>query len=169
MSNLWVQAMGWRNDSDPGEGHAIPVREAGFAGYTQVMFGHPYDDHGSPEEAPDRQSTTLGHLVEDSTADYWREHAPIQDVDISHGVHATQSHVHTGHLDRHDADQTTPADDDLVSRSPLFATHRGLLHVLDGHHKVAAALRRGDKSIKGRHLNLDEHPFECHSGCEYYS
>ena len=40
---------------------------------------------------------------------------------------------------------------------PIVATHQGHHYVLDGHHRVLGASLRGEKTIKVKHINLDEY------------
>lgn len=45
----------------------------------------------------------------------------------------------------------------LGDESPMFVTHQGRLHCTEGHHRVAAALQRGDTHIVGWHYDGDKH------------
>ena len=120
------------------------------------------------EDEPDHIDEGVGQFVREHahSGDVWKRHGTYGKVDLKQPIYATQTHVHTGHLDRFDADPKDiawhmqsggghndyPANDD-----PLFATHEGRVHVVDGHHRVGAALRRGDPHINGWHIDLD-HP-----------
>lgn len=119
------------------------------------------------EDEPDHEDYGLGEFVAEHASDgeVWRQHGHFGPVSLKQPVYATQSHVHTGHLDRIDAGDTSSwhlqhgghHGDYLANEHPLFATHEGRLHVVDGHHRVGAALRRGDASVHGWHIDLD-HP-----------
>lgn len=122
------------------------------------------------ENEPDRDDPKLMKFVDDhgTNTELWRKHGTYGDVDLSRGVHATQSHVSQGHIDRY---LKNPGDksehqhiygpgksDYLADEAPMFVTHQGSLHVTDGHHRVAAAIQRGDKTMKGWHYDLDKDP-----------
>lgn len=97
--------------------------------------------------------------------DTWHHHGTKGPVDISKGVFATQSHVNQAHINRykdkpddkswyeHNGGRDTAYEG---TRHPLFVTHQGRLHVIEGHHRVAAAIQRGDTHIEGWHYNMDE-------------
>lgn len=91
-------------------------------------------------------------------------------IDLKQPIFATQSHVSQTHLDKHhanpgggevyDKDPTTPNGTPhryLGNEAPMFVTHEGRMHVTEGHHRVAAALQRGDSHIHGWHFDGDEH------------
>jgi hypothetical protein len=99
----------------------------------------------------------------------WENKGHLGSVDISGPVHATQSHVNQAHVERYldkpdDKswwEQRSGRTDETGykgTQHPLFVTHQGRLHVIEGHHRVAAALQRGDKTIHGWHYDLDKHP-----------
>ena len=162
MSLLWKTAMTWRHDPDtPAEGEPVHVRDAGFAGFTQVSFGS-----GDGKGEPDSQSTTIGHFIEDATPADWRagHHGP---VNLTQPIHATQSHIHTGHMDRHQRGEVEEHRG-FGGPDPMFVTHQGKLHVIEGHHRVANAMRQEEPSMLGWHYDLDKHPFQCHDDCEYF-
>jgi hypothetical protein len=84
-------------------------------------------------------------------------------------VYATQSHVSKEHIQRYLDDPRSTAyhlqrygpgagDDYLGHDTPMFVTHEGRLHTTEGHHRVAAALQRGDDKIHAWHFDLDKHP-----------
>lgn len=45
------------------------------------------------------------------------------------------------------------------NETPGFVRHNGKLHAVEGHHRVAAALMRGDTHIEGRLYDADKHGF----------
>lgn len=133
-----------------------------------IAYGHALDEKRR-EDRPDFEDHDLGRFIHSEHgmgSEAWQKHGEFGAIDLRQPIYATQTHVHTGHMDRHD--QGDPVSwhvqhgghhgDYLAHDHPLFATHEGRVHVLDGHNRVGAALRRGDDSIKGWHVDLDEHP-----------
>jgi hypothetical protein len=122
-------------------------------------------DARNRESRPDHEDYDLGHFIDEHAheAENWHTHGTLGHVDLTKPIHATQSHVHTGHMDRYDSNPHDTAwhlqnggmdNEYLANQHPLFVTHHGRTHVIDGHNRVGAALRRGDKSIKGWHMEL---------------
>lgn len=140
------------------------------------------------EDTPDHIDDHLHHFTVEHSEDpkAWTRHAEQpQQVDLRKGVYATQSHVAQFHIDRHKHGdeawhlQTGGTDNGyLGNEHPLFVTHQGRLHCIEGHHRVAAAIQEGDSHIEGWHHNLDKHPIaldhtgrheceECHDHNEW--
>jgi 8-oxo-dGTP pyrophosphatase MutT (NUDIX family)/GNAT superfamily N-acetyltransferase len=136
--------------------------------------GQAYEDaraEMSKEDEPDHEDDHLHHWIAEHSADSkeWTKHAKQpQQIDMTKGVYATQSHVGQFHIDRYihgGGDEPSwhsqsggHAGDYLGESHPLFVTHQGRLHAIEGHHRVAAALQRGDSHIEGWHHDLDKHP-----------
>lgn len=122
------------------------------------------------ESEPDYDDPDLIRFVHHhgTNPELWKKHGTYGDVDLTQGVHATQSHVSQAHIDRYlnNPDDLTESQHQgrgaggeyLGDQAPMFVTHESGLHVTEGHHRVAAALQRGDKSIKGWHYDLDKDP-----------
>lgn len=134
-----------------------------------------YDDWSKGEAARDVPDHTSHHLhvfqrSDGLFPDTWEKHGEFKPVGIKGPVWATQSHVNQGHINRYKND---PGDKSWFehrggdpmkagveykgTKHPLFVTHQGRLHVIEGHHRVAAAMQRGDTHIQGWHINLDEY------------
>lgn len=128
-----------------------------------------YQDHmqkKKDEDRPDHEDDELMDFISNhgNNRHLWDTHANYGPVDIkSHPVYATQSHVSQKHIDKylHNPGSSVhspsysgeyPADE-----APMMVTHRGMLHVTDGHHRVAAALQRGDHHIDAYHFDADKH------------
>lgn len=122
------------------------------------------------EDIPDHDDPDLMKFVRNhgSRTDLWRKYGELKDVDLSQPVHATQSHVSQTHIDRYLHNPGDISDhahtyghngqEYLGEEAPMFVTHNGAVHATEGHHRTAAALARGDKSIKGWHYDLDKDP-----------
>lgn len=130
-------------------------------------------DAKARENDPDLEDEELHTFVAHHGAEphLWQSKGHLGKVDISGGVYATQSHVNQFHVDRYLRDpgarswndtQGAPTGGDDPNRylghdHPMFVTHEGRLHATEGHHRVAAALQRGDKHIYGWHYDGDRH------------
>jgi len=118
------------------------------------------------ESTPDREDDELMDFVGNhgTNKQFWHQHATHGPVDIKkQPVYATQSHVSQNHLDKYKFHPGAPTHTDngsgnyLGDEAPLMVTHQGVLHTIEGHHRVGAALQRGDHHIDAWHFNADEH------------
>lgn len=117
------------------------------------------------EDRPDYEDDELMNFVGNhgTNKSFWHAHAKHEPVDIKQPVYATQSHVSQTHLDKYKFHPDAPTHRDrgdgryLGDEAPLMVTHNGRLHTIEGHHRVAAALQRGDSHIHAWHFNADEH------------
>ncbi|SRR6266568_361641 len=120
----------------------------------------PYD-HEDPE---------LRHFIgqHGSNTRLWHDRGRSGKISLRQPVYATQTHVAREHIDRYKTNPNATGrhqtyfpqagQDYLGSEHPLFVTHQGRLHVIEGHHRVAAELERGSPHMYGHHFSLDEHP-----------
>lgn len=125
------------------------------------------------EDEPDHDDPITSRFIKQHGSDthLWQTHGEYKPIDLTGGVHATQSHVSQTHIDRY---KNKPNDKSehvhihgpnannryLGNDAPMFVTHQGRLHATEGHHRVAAALQTGKKSIMGWHYDLDKDPAE---------
>lgn len=104
-----------------------------------------------------------------SNSALWKKHGTFGPVSLRQPIYATQSHVAKEHIQRFLGnpaetswhEQTygqVPRRDYLGDKHPLFVTHEGRVHAMEGHHRIAAGFARNEESIPGWHFNLDEHP-----------
>lgn len=122
------------------------------------------------EDIPDIHDGTLSKFIskQGDNTDLWTKHGTHGPVPLTGKVYATQPHVSQTHIDRYTDD---PGDTVqhvqqngagprryLGNEAPLFVTHEGRLHAVEGHHRVAAALGQGHSSIHGWHYDLDQDP-----------
>lgn len=122
------------------------------------------------EDEPDHHDPDLMNFVADhgSNSKLWRKYGEYKPIDLTQPVHATQSHVSQTHIDRylenpgditeHQHTYGPGGSDYLGDEAPMFVTHHGALHATEGHHRTAAALQGGKKSIMGWHYDLDKDP-----------
>ena len=173
MALLWThvaaqqhEAMAWYNDgSVPRQDNKpVSVRKAGFAGY--VGGGYDFADHKESDEQenrPDLEDEELHTFIasDHNEPSLWRSKGRLGQVDISKGVYATQSHVNQFHLDRYRRDRTRKSWNDnpgyLGTDHPMFITHQGRLHAIEGHHRVAVDLMSGQGHTIGWHYDADKH------------
>lgn len=127
------------------------------------------------QELPDHHDDDLMNFVSRHSTEpiHWHDKGTYGPVDISGPVHATQSHVSQKHLDKYHADPDAQTDsmdkrrpeqhgsisDYPGDKAPMFVTHQGRLNTIEGHHRVAAALQRGDSHINAFHYDADKHGF----------
>lgn len=122
-------------------------------------------DQKARDNEPDEHNDPLMDFVGNhgSDSDFWHKHGTFGPVSLHQPVYATQSHVSQRHLDKYHAVPNASTHEDngrgdyLGDEAPMMVTHRGRLHVTEGHHRVAAALQRGDSHIEAHHFDADEH------------
>lgn len=122
-------------------------------------------DQQDAEDEPDHEDDELHEFIGTHGTNYhfWQNRANLGMVNIKNRpVYATQSHVSQRHIDkyRHDphAAPHFPGYGEYAgNEAPMFVTHEGRLHAIEGHHRVAAALQRGDAMIHAWHYDADRH------------
>lgn len=143
--------------------------------YGDAMDKKQQDEHQA--NTPDWTNRHLHNFIREhgTNTHHWQQHATYGAVDLTNPVYATQSHVSQAHIDKyhHDPGATSHhqemyghhgGTDYLGDGAPMFVTHQGDLHTTEGHHRTAAALQRGDKSIMGWHYDADKHGFPDEEG-----
>jgi 8-oxo-dGTP pyrophosphatase MutT (NUDIX family) len=144
----------------------------------QVEDGETHWANHYPPETPKAAGThaELKDFIDhhQTNTKLWQKHGSVEDVDLSGGVYARQPYLVREHLQRY-----IDKPDDMVhqqrqaggelnsftneypgSHMPMFVRHQGNLFSTDGHHRVGAALMRGDKSIKGMVYDADKHGWQ---------
>jgi hypothetical protein len=125
------------------------------------------------ESAPDHRDEGLHDFVREhgDNQSLWQSKGKLKSVDLSKGAYATQSHVGQTHIDRYLDDphsmswhqqaygHPSMGGEYLGHNHPMFVKHQGRLHCIEGHHRVAAALQRGDSRIHGWYYDADKHGF----------
>jgi hypothetical protein len=147
---------------DPPDGHHMRHERA----YTDAL------DARTRESEPTHIDTPLYDFVSEhhDNSALWQNKGHLGKVSLKGPVYATQSHVGQTHIDRylddpksaswHEQRYGKPSDASnryLGHDHPMFVTHEGRLHAIEGHHRVAAALQRGDSFIHGWHYDADKH------------
>lgn len=122
------------------------------------------------QENPDYEDPDLMRFSREHGDNHalWSKHGTLGPVDIkSRPVYATQPFVSQTHIDKYRHQPTAPTwhmqqhgpkYKHLADDAPVFVTSNGDLHAIEGHHRVAAALQRGDTHIHGWHYDLDKDP-----------
>lgn len=123
------------------------------------------------EDTPDHEDPELMRFVREhgSNTSLWQNKGHLGHVNLKEPVYATQTHVSDHHLSKYRANpkaltwhrtQHGPVQNHhyLGDDTPLFVTHEGRLHAIEGHHRVAAALQAGHPHIHAWHFDLDKHP-----------
>lgn len=111
------------------------------------------------EDKPDIDDSRLHHF----RRHHWGEeyHYKPDTVDLTRPIYATQTHVAQEHMDRYRANAHAPVHNQeyrgLDADAPIVVTHEGRRHVIDGHHRIAAGIGRGDTAMPVLHFNLDHH------------
>lgn len=143
----WVQDSAESAETHP---QTMPVEDAGYAGFVSGTGLHDPGDkpHHINDELMDH---LLGHSGKDLRAMSQVGHVKIK----GRPIYATQSHVTEGGVVKYIQDRTHPERENM----PRFVKHRGNLYVDDGHHRVGAALLRGDDSVHGYYYDADKHGF----------
>lgn len=149
----------------------IPTRRVGFAGYVEgekTNFANHHDNPDWDDEQAVGQHTGVhefrGYSGRENDFAHWHDKGEITHVPL-HGstVYATQARVTKHGVDSYlkDPDRRSgsgrpnyPAND-----RPIFVKHGGSYFTLDGHHRTAAAMLRGDKSVEGHVYDADKHGF----------
>lgn len=164
----------------------LPVTEVGFAGRVAPSHSLDHgSDMIKPEDWGDDYDRVMNRFKPVShpsevyrfglaqNTEGWAEwhHMPKVDVPLHH-VFATQPTVTSEHLKRYLANPGDETDHTRKMREagspekaarypfndhPGFVHYRGRMLALDGHHRIAAAMMRGDRSIRGKVWDADVH------------
>lgn len=124
------------------------------------------------EDTPDHEDPGLMHFVRNlgSATDLWKQHGHFGPVSLKQPIYATQSHVAREHIERYQGDREGPSHhrmqygapmsghEYLGDSHPLFVTHEGRTHAIEGHHRVATDMAMGRHETLGWHFDLDKHP-----------
>lgn len=161
----------WFDDGTVTRPRAKSVRRVGFAGFVADHTWHrDFRDSSKDADQPDYMDDHLAHFVRAHSEhpSTWDQHGEIKDINLDQPIYATQSHVSQFHIDRYrrnpSAKSWVAEEDPLFSDDypghyrPLFVTHQGRLHAIEGHHRVAADLQSGKPSVRAWHYDLDKHP-----------
>jgi hypothetical protein len=151
MSTLWAQAAWVQDDAEDESTHpeVRPVEKAGFAGWVTSPGMEEEGDQPHHHNEP-----LMDHLLSHG-GDELREMSQHGRIPLNEPVYGTQSHVTERGLAKH----AFPAKHVPAEQKPRFIRHQGRLYVDDGHHRVGAALLRGDPSIEGYYFNADKKGF----------
>lgn len=158
-------------EDDEDEPRTIPTKRVGFAGYVEgekTNFGNHGDNPDWDDEQAVGQHTGVhefrGYSGRENDFEPWHTKGEIRQVPLHGGnVYATQARV-TKHglnhyLDNPDHKSGSGRPNYPANDRPIFVHHQGNYYTLDGHHRTAAAMVRGDKSVEGHVYDADKHGF----------
>jgi hypothetical protein len=165
----------------------IAVTKAGFAGRVHPYPGGMMDtgrlNHGAYDDSEDHAEAAKKYEPKVAPKLFtfvrriqlfpqrWHD-MDRQKVDLSQPIHAMQPFVHKSHLEKYlnEPDAPTQAMENVTdsknrralehypfTHHPGFVKYQGRMHCVDGHHRVAAALMRGDSHIEGKVWDADKH------------
>jgi 8-oxo-dGTP pyrophosphatase MutT (NUDIX family) len=156
---------------DPDENLTTPTKRVGFAGYVEGERTN-FENHDNNPDWDDEQAVGShtgvhefrGYSGRENGFAPWHEKGEIGPVPLHGGnVYATQPRVTNRGVNMYlkDPDRKSssgrpnyPAND-----RPIFVKHGGDYYTLDGHHRTAAAMLRGDEHVEGHVYDADKHGF----------
>lgn len=145
--SAWKQDFAESEETHP---EVMPVEDAGYAGF---VSGHGLSDEG--DQPHHLNDDLMDHLLGHSGKEL-RAMSQVGKVSIKgRPVYATQSHVTVPGVMKYLSGEHHPNPENM----PRFVRHQGNLYVDDGHHRVGAALLRGDDHVHGYYYNADKHGF----------
>lgn len=111
------------------------------------------------EDIPDIEDPRLHHFIRNHFNEQrlWKPGS----IDLTQPVYATQSHVAKEHLDRYRNDPNAAVHDaeyrGIDADAPMVVKHEGRMHAVEGHHRIAAGIERGETSLPAWVVDLDSH------------
>jgi hypothetical protein len=150
MSLLWRVAKSYADDDDedwslkeePHDRHALhPMFEA--AGIKSQPCAHYRCDEEDPEHSAAFDEAERRHFD--------RRYTGMERFDLSQPVHGFEPTAMTRTLVAYEHFPDAPN----VKKPPIYFRYKGQTHIMDGHHRTAAALRRGDSHINVKMIDLD--------------
>lgn len=105
------------------------------------------------EDMPDHEDPRLYHFMRGRYEVPWSS-GLVDTTEVP--IHATQSHVAKEHIARydHNPDQRDNNDQDSL---PVLVKHQDRWHAMDGHHRIASGIARGEKNLPVQYFDLDNH------------
>lgn len=123
------------------------------------------------EDMPDVEDPRLHHFLRHH---FGEQHLwSPSTVDLTKPVYATQTHVAQEHLDRYRKNPNAAVHGaesrGVDADAPMLVTHEGRTHAIEGHHRIAAGIERGDTELPAWHFNLDNHYMPEYDGQDDHS
>lgn len=103
------------------------------------------------EDIPDHEDPRLYHFMRSGYKVPWN-YGTVDTTEVP--IHATQSHVAKEHIDRYD-ENPHGLDDYGEESLPVLVKHQDRWHAMDGHHRIASAIGRGEKNLPVQYFDLD--------------
>lgn len=111
------------------------------------------------EDQPDIEDPRLHHFLRHHFGEQHLWHPAT--IDLRNPIYATQSHVAQEHLDRYRNDPQANVNEHetrgVDADAPMTVMHEGRVHAIEGHHRLAAGIERGDTEMPVWHFDLDSH------------
>jgi len=118
------------------------------------------------EDIPDIEDPRLHHFLRHHFNEHWLWKPGT--VDLTKPLYATQSHVAKEHLDRYRKNPGAPVHNaeyrSVDAEAPMIVTHEGRQHAIEGHHRLAAGIERGETQMPVWHFDLDNHYMPSYDG-----
>jgi hypothetical protein len=148
-----------------------PTKRAGFAGYVEAEKTN-FANHGDNPDWDDEQAVGAhagvhefrGYSGRENNFAHWHDKGEITHVPLHGGnIYATQPRVTNRGVNAYLNDpQRKPGSGRAnypANDRPIFVHHGGNYYTLDGHHRTAAAMLRGDEHVEGHVYDADKHGF----------
>jgi hypothetical protein len=140
MSNLWATAI--ISYDEEHEDHALhPAFEAAGIKHAPCAFSRCPDMDFEHSDAFDRAET---HLYNE------KENLPVEHIDLSKPIYGFEATADLHTLRRY------TAHPESREGLPIVFRHQGKHFILNGHHGLAGALRRGDSGADVHMIDLDK-------------
>lgn len=108
------------------------------------------------DDVADIEDPRLFHFMNHHYSDQRKFREATADT-TAYPIYATQTHLSKEHLGRYRSDPHGTADmtGGIGAHAPVLITHEGRVHAADGHHRLSAAIERGETELPVWHFDLD--------------
>jgi len=153
------------------ENKTIPTKRVGFAGYVEAEKTN-FPNHGDNPDWEDEQAVGAhagvhefrGYSGRENDFAHWHDKGEIGPVPLRGSkIYATQPRVTQRgidtYLDNPEHKSGSGRPNYPANERPIFVKDGGDYYTLDGHHRTAAAMLRGDDHVEGHIYDADKHGF----------
>ena len=167
-----ANAVGLPESDNPDENPTTPTKRVGFAGYIEgekTNFGR--NEFSGPDWDDEQAVGAHGGVHEfrgftgrENDFKHWHTKGEITHVPLrGPNVYATQARVTNRGVNMYLRDPDKKSGSGRpnypANERPMFVKHGGEYYTLDGHHRTAAAMLRGDEHVEGHVYDADKHGF----------